>query len=88
MLIRVATIGYARQPDFEVGVPGTVTTEERIAYALLNRKVFRDACVRENIDLRPAKRVVEASQRKERERTMKEKKRLEMKQSLRTRSKL
>ena len=59
MLIRVATIGYAREPDFEVHPPGTPFTRERIAWALLSRKVFRDACEKEGIDLSYAKRLVE-----------------------------
>ncbi|KAF8805986.1 hypothetical protein BYT27DRAFT_7339260 [Phlegmacium glaucopus] len=58
MLIRVATIGYAREPDFEVQAPNELSIEERIAWVLLNRKVFRDACERESIDLRPAEKIV------------------------------
>lgn len=65
MLIRVATIGYARLPDFEVHPPNAISTEERIAYALLYRKVLRDACEKENIDLHVAQRVVEAGVERE-----------------------
>lgn len=61
MLIRVATIGYAREPDFEVHPPGMPFTQERIAWALLNRKVFRDACEKEGIDLSYARRLVETA---------------------------
>ncbi|KIM38741.1 hypothetical protein M413DRAFT_52300, partial [Hebeloma cylindrosporum] len=57
MLIRVATIGYAREPDFEVHPPNAPTTEERIAWALLNRDVFRIPCEKEGIDLTPARRL-------------------------------
>ncbi|KAF8165916.1 NUDIX hydrolase domain-like protein [Crassisporium funariophilum] len=58
MLIRVATIGYARQPDFEVSPPGALSTEERIAWALVNKPVFREACDRERVDLGVARRIL------------------------------
>ncbi|PPQ92758.1 hypothetical protein CVT25_003867, partial [Psilocybe cyanescens] len=72
MLIRTATIGYARQPDFEVHAPHAPTSEERIAWALLNRKVFREACEQHGIDLRPAKRITEARERRDARRRRKE----------------
>ncbi|KAH9482169.1 Nudix hydrolase 22, chloroplastic [Psilocybe cubensis] len=72
MLIRVATVGYARQPDFEVSPPHAPSNEERIAWALLNRKVFRDACERDGVDLRAARRVVEAWDKREARRRRKE----------------
>ena len=75
MLIRVATIGYARQPDFDVHPPNAISTEERIAYALLYRKVLRDACEKENIDLRVAKRIVEAGVKRELQREKQKKER-------------
>ena len=74
MLIRVATVGYAREPDFEVHPPNTPTSEERIAWALLNRDVFRTACEKEGIDLRPARRILEAREKRERERKKRESK--------------
>jgi len=64
MLIRVATIGYSREPDFEVSIPGGPTTEERIAWALLNRSGFRESCEKEGVDLRQARRIVEASEKR------------------------
>lgn len=64
----MATIGYARKPDFEVDLPGAASNEERIAYALLNRKIFRDACKKENVNLVVAKSIVESGIRRERER--------------------
>ncbi|EAU82611.1 hypothetical protein CC1G_07893 [Coprinopsis cinerea okayama7 len=57
MLIRVATIGYGREPDFEVHPPGAPTMDERIAWALVHRKVFKDACEKEGIDLGLARRI-------------------------------
>ncbi|KAF8967487.1 NUDIX hydrolase domain-like protein [Flammula alnicola] len=79
MLIRVATIGYAREPDFEVNPPHAATTEGRIAWALLNRPSFRDACEKEGVDLRPAKRIVEALERGETLRKRKEKEKEDIK---------
>lgn len=61
----MAIIGYARQPDFEVHPPNAITSEERIAYALVHRTVFRDACEQENINLRVAKRIVEIGVKRE-----------------------
>lgn len=64
MLIRVAIIGYAREPDFGVHSPNELLLEERIAWALLNRKVFRDACEKEGVDLRPAEKIVKRFERR------------------------
>ena len=64
ILIRVATIGYARGPDFEVRSPNELSLEERIAWALLNRKIFRDACEREGVDLRTAEKIVKRFERR------------------------
>lgn len=50
MLIRTATIGYARAPKFEVDVPGGPTVEERIAHDMLNHPTFRKACAEEHIN--------------------------------------
>ncbi|KDR84421.1 hypothetical protein GALMADRAFT_111732 [Galerina marginata CBS 339.88] len=65
MLIRTATIGYAREPDFEVNLPHAPTTEERIAWALVYRKIFSEACEQEGIDLRIAKRISDAFEKRE-----------------------
>ena len=64
ILIRIAIIGYAREPDFEVNSPNELSLEERIAWALLNRKVFKDACENEGIDLRFAEKIVKRFERK------------------------
>ena len=79
ILIRTATIGYAREPDFEVKPPHAPTMEERIAWALLYRKVFREACDKEGVDLRAARRIVESFERKEAYRRRKEREREEKK---------
>jgi len=80
ILIRTATIGYARVPDFDVHPPNACSTEERIAYALLNRKVLRDACTKEDISLRLAKDIVGVAVRREQQRAKKEKEKLNWKQ--------
>lgn len=51
-MIRVATIGYGRFPDFQVKTPETPSLDERIAWALLHRPVFRHACRNEGVDMR------------------------------------
>lgn len=51
MMIRVATIGYGREPEFEVMTSETPSLDERIAWALLSRSVFRRACEKEGVDL-------------------------------------
>ena len=50
MLIRVATIGYGREPDFEPSAPDEPAMAQRIAYALRTDPVFRAAAVAEGID--------------------------------------
>ncbi|KAH9931777.1 NUDIX hydrolase domain-like protein [Amylocystis lapponica] len=50
MLIRVATVGYGREPDFELYAPGQPTLEQRLAHALKHHPVFRKAARREGID--------------------------------------
>lgn len=60
----MATIGYTREPDFEVHSPNELSMEERIAWALLNRKGFRDTCEKEGVDLRPAEKIVKRIERK------------------------
>lgn len=75
MLIRTAIVGYQREPDFEVNPPHAATMEERIAYALLYRPGFRASCEKEHIDLRPAKRILSALEKKEERWQKKEKER-------------
>ncbi|TFK33195.1 NUDIX hydrolase domain-like protein [Crucibulum laeve] len=67
ILIRVATIGYAREPDFEVNPRGTPTQEQRIAWALLSRPAFREACIMEGIDLSTARRIAGVSEEEDRQ---------------------
>ena len=43
ILIRVASIGYGRPPDFEVKAPGQPTVRERIDYALRHDPRFIEA---------------------------------------------
>jgi len=51
--IRVATVGYyAREPDSGVHSFNELSLKERIAWALLNRKAFRDTCENEGVNLR------------------------------------
>ncbi|KAI0355435.1 hypothetical protein OH77DRAFT_1424933 [Trametes cingulata] len=50
ILIKVATIGYGREPDFEPYAPGQPTTQQRIAHALRHDPVFREAELAEGID--------------------------------------
>lgn len=50
ILIKVATIGYGREPEFEPHAPDQPTMQQRIAYALRHDRVFREAARAENID--------------------------------------
>lgn len=50
ILIRVATIGYGRDPDFEPYAPNQPTGEQRLAYALRYDPIFREAALAEGID--------------------------------------
>ncbi|KAI5116234.1 hypothetical protein M0805_003296 [Coniferiporia weirii] len=47
MLIRVACIGYARAPDFEIAAPGQPSMSERIDYALRHDPKFVEAAAEE-----------------------------------------
>lgn len=67
MLIRTATIGYGRQPSFDVNAPGAPSTKVRIAWALLHRRSFVEACEREGVDMSGARAVVDAAERQETE---------------------
>lgn len=72
MMIRVATIGYAREPDFELHAPNVPTTEERIAWALLHRPVFQNACKEEGIDRKVPQRIIDVLLKKQKARQRKE----------------
>lgn len=51
ILIRVATIGFGREPAFQVQPPNAPTTAQQIAYALLTpNNPLRVACDREGVD--------------------------------------
>ncbi|GBE80199.1 Peroxisomal coenzyme A diphosphatase 1, peroxisomal [Sparassis crispa] len=50
ILIRVAAIGYGREPDFEVFAPDQPSWEERLAHVLRHHLVFREAAQQEGID--------------------------------------
>ncbi|KAI0940346.1 hypothetical protein AcV5_001480 [Taiwanofungus camphoratus] len=50
ILISVATIGYEREPDFEVSALDEPSQEERLLYAVKHDPVFRDAAREEGID--------------------------------------
>lgn len=51
IMIRVATIGYKRPPEFELDATEQPSVKERAVYALKNRKDVREAAIREGIDL-------------------------------------
>lgn len=48
-MIRVATIGYGRLPDFDVNPHGTLTIEAGLAWAMLSRPQFREASEKEGL---------------------------------------
>ncbi|KAI0782543.1 NUDIX hydrolase domain-like protein [Abortiporus biennis] len=50
ILIRVATIGYGYEPDFEVNAPDQPAQEDRIVQALRTRPLFRQAEIEEGLD--------------------------------------
>lgn len=49
-MIRVAQIGYGRDPDFELMAPGQTSLEERIAYVIKHDERLREACIAEGIE--------------------------------------
>ena len=57
MMIRVAMIGYDRDPEFRVTASEIPPLDERIAWAMLSRPVFRHACAREGINPSLAMRI-------------------------------
>jgi len=56
-MIRVAVIGYDRDPEFKVAASEIPSLDERIAWAMLNRPVFRHACEKEGVNLSLAMRI-------------------------------
>lgn len=50
ILIRVAIVGYGRQPDYELVAPGQWTHEQRVAYVMKNNPILREAQKKESID--------------------------------------
>lgn len=50
VLIRVATVGYGREPDFDAYAPDEPSQEERMAFELRASPVLKDACLKEGID--------------------------------------
>lgn len=50
VLIRVATVGYGREPDFDANAPDEPSQEERMAFELRASPVLREACLKEGID--------------------------------------
>ena len=49
ILIRVAEIAYLRSPGFECQPPGSPETVQRLAWAMLTKSVYREACEAEGI---------------------------------------
>lgn len=49
IMIRVASVGYARPPEFEVQPPGAPRLEARLAWALLSRPEFWEAYRKEGM---------------------------------------
>ena len=64
MCINVARIGYKREPSFELHAPGSPSTEERLAWALVKRPSFLEACLKEGVDLGYARKVVRGLERR------------------------
>lgn len=50
VLIRVAIVGYGREPDFEAYAPDEPSQEERMAFELRASPILREACLKEGID--------------------------------------
>jgi len=50
MLIRVAIIGYGRQPDYELFAHDQWTHEQRIAYVMRHNDILREAQEKEGLD--------------------------------------
>ncbi|KAI0337966.1 hypothetical protein BDW22DRAFT_1363550 [Trametopsis cervina] len=50
ILIRVATIGYDQEPDYELYSPNQWSNEQRLAYAMSHSKVLIEAQIKEGLD--------------------------------------
>ncbi|KAK7696103.1 hypothetical protein QCA50_000746 [Cerrena zonata] len=50
ILIRVAMVGYARDPEFKVSAPDQLSQPERIAHMLKHHPTFREAAIKEGIN--------------------------------------
>jgi peroxisomal coenzyme A diphosphatase NUDT7 len=42
-------VGYGRQPEFEVNPPGAPTRDQRLAWTMLSKPVYRAACEKEDV---------------------------------------
>jgi peroxisomal coenzyme A diphosphatase NUDT7 len=67
-MIRVAAIGYAQQPLFDLLAPNQPTMNERIAWVFQNDETFREVARREGIDV---DKVLVAWERERRRKTQK-----------------
>ncbi|KAF9545470.1 hypothetical protein CPC08DRAFT_716179 [Agrocybe pediades] len=68
ILIHTSTIAHARLPSFELHPPSppnppTPPMQVRIAWALLNKPSFTEACTKESVDLGKARKVLEEWER-------------------------
>ena len=50
ILIRVAIIGYGRQPEYELYAAGQWSQEQRIAYVMKNNPILREAQKKEGLN--------------------------------------
>lgn len=66
ILVRVSTIGYGREPEFEVDPPGSPSKEVRLAWSVLSRPAFKAACEKEalRVDWEALKRIVDRGSRR------------------------
>lgn len=63
ILVRVAQIGYCRDPDFELYAPGQLSLEDRIAMALSKDDILRKACETERVDMVPWNKEIQTGRR-------------------------
>ena len=64
IMIRVATIGYQRSPDFKLYAVEQPSDNERAVYALKNKPEVREAAAREGIDINRVRMPVRKARRK------------------------
>ncbi|PSR83462.1 hypothetical protein PHLCEN_2v5734 [Hermanssonia centrifuga] len=50
ILIHAASVGYVRQPEFQVYAPGQLEHKERIRYAMRHSDILRNAQLKKGID--------------------------------------